>query len=189
MKYKKILISSALLSVLFSLVQLILFFFNLQLRAWVNVIWLSLCILGFVTGVIGMYITTKRKKVLYGMLAAVVLGILVFITPLCFYAAMFLEQIPHKEYVLEIDGYKFVGYEDDFWDDFIDFFDYKNCFVSGNKKRFTAHGKRTDDNGNIVFYDELYEFKHLEDIYEYKSGDFDIDELTQADNTKIKKDN
>ena len=94
--------------------------------------------------------------------------ILTFVTPLGFYVVGFLEQIPHKEYVYQVDGYKFVGYEDDFWDVFIDFYDYKNAFVSGTEKRFTARGHDTDEEGNLYFYDDMHRFEHLDDIYRYK---------------------
>ena len=80
-----------------------------------------------------------------------------------------------------LDGYKFVGYEDDSWDVFIDFYDYKNKIVSGTKKRFTALGYITDEKGKRIFYEENYNYEHLEDIYEYTQGKFTTEDLTLAD--------
>ena len=71
-------------------------------------------------------------------------------------------------------------YKEDGWDVFIDFYDCKNCFVSGSKKRSTANGYNLDDYGNEVFYDELRDLENLEDIYEYNLGNFDESELTKV---------
>ncbi|WP_161487306.1 hypothetical protein [Butyrivibrio hungatei] len=88
--------------------------------------------------------------------------------------------IPHKELVTVIDGYKFIGYVDDSWDTFIDFYDYKNAFVSGATLRFTALGYYTDEeSGKKRYYDELRYIDHLEDIYEYKQGYFTEKDLTK----------
>ena len=94
--------------------------------------------------------------------------ILTFVTPLGFIVIGSLESIPHKEYIYQVDGYTFVGYEDDFVDVFIDFYDYKNAFVSGTEMIFRAYGHDTDEEGNLYFYDDMHRLEHLEDIHRYQ---------------------
>ena len=129
--------------------------------------WLGAVFLSFVAGFVWLYIKTKSKPALGVIIAiAIFIGSL-FIPDVGLRVIGSLYQIPHKEYVFVIDGYKFVGYEDDFWDVFIDFYDYKNAFVSGSERRFMAYGHETDENGNVVFYDDFRNYEHLEDIHEY----------------------
>ena len=169
MKTKNIkpIIFSLVLLVLYILIQCVLVKHGLQLRAWINVSCLLAVCLGFVTGIIRLFVKTRSKKALGVLIVMVAFVILIFVTPLGIYVFSFLEQIPHKEYVYQVDGQKFVGYEDDFWDVFIDFYDYKNAFVSGTEKRFTARGHGVDEEGNLYFYDEMHRFELLEDIHRY----------------------
>ncbi len=162
---KKVLFTSTALLVTYILTEVILGIFGLQLRAWINVVWLWATFGGFVLGVILIFIMTRKKTILFGMIATVALVVGILFSPVGIDVLLFFGQIPHKEYVTEIDGHKFVGYEDDVWDVCIDFYDYKNPFVSGTEKRFTACGSKIDDSGNRVFYDDFREYRHWEDIF------------------------
>ena len=178
--FKNLLYTSAALLVIYLLAQLVLLIFGLQFRAWINVWWLGAVVVTFVAGLFQRYFKTKNKIILISMGTAVILGFILLYTPIGLITILMLESIPHEEHVVVIDGYKFVGYKEDGWDVFIDFYDYKNSFVSGSKKRFTANGYNIDDDGNEVFYDELRDLEHLEDIYEYNLGNFDESELTKV---------
>ncbi len=181
--YNNLLATSGVLLVVYLLAQIILNVFGLQFRAKINVWWLGGVFGLFIIGVIQLYIKTKSKKVLFSMIISTVIFVALFFnTEFSLLVIGLLEQIPHEEYVIVIDGYKFVGYEEDFWDVFIDFYDYKNAIVSGTKKRFDAIGYKTDEAGNLVFGDDLRYYEHLEDIYEYTNGEFTTEDLTLADN-------
>ena len=160
-----LLIFNTVIFVTYIIGQLILNHFGLQFRAAVNVICLGGVFLIYVAGIIIKCIITKNMKLYMAIISAVFLVFTIIVASEGMAVVLFIDNIPHKEYVVEIDGYKFVGYESDALDVFIDFYDYKNALVSGNKRRFTAHGHRTDENGNIVFYDDMYDFYHLDDIY------------------------
>ncbi|MEE3495580.1 MAG: hypothetical protein VZR06_10495 [Butyrivibrio sp.] len=91
---------------------------------------------------------------------------------------MVYSSIPLNEHIVEIDGYKFIGYEEYFMDDpFIHFYDYKNNYVSGSKKRFTTEWSKTDENGNVIYGDDMRTYEHLEDIYDYREGYWTTDDL------------
>ncbi|MBO4456557.1 MAG: hypothetical protein J5802_02425 [Butyrivibrio sp.] len=179
---KSILFYSVVALAIYILSQCILGIFGLQFRAKINVWWLGITFGLFVIGVVQQCIIRKSKKLVFSVVIGVVSFAVLCLNPFFgIFVIDSIERIPHKEHVLVIDGYKFVGYEDDFWDVFIDFYDYKNGIVSGTKKRFTAIGYETDDAGNKVFYDDLRYYKHLDDIYEFKYGEFDTSELTVAE--------
>lgn len=181
--YKNLLAISGALLATYLLAQGILNVFGLQFRAMINVWWLGITFILFISGVIQQCIVRKNnKKFVFSVVASISIFVLFCFNPeFELFLICLLEQIPHKEYVLVLDGYKFVGYEDDSWDVFIDFYDYKNKIVSGTKKRFTALGYITDEKGKRIFYEENYNYEHLEDIYEYTQGKFTTEDLTLAD--------
>ena len=181
--FKNLLVTSGILLAIYLLVQLILNVFGLQFRAKINVWWLGITFVLFIIGIIQLCNRRKSKKLIFSVVISIsILVLLCFNPEFDLIVISLLEQIPHKEYILVIDGYKFVGYEDDSWDVFIDFYDYKNKFVSGSEKRFRAYGYTTDENGNRIFYDENRNYEHLEDIYAYTQGKFTTEDLTLADN-------
>lgn len=176
-----LIITSICLFVIYIIAQILLNLFGLQFRAKVNVIWLGSSLLGFVVGIVLKSIITRNVKLFMAVIAASFMTMTALLSPYGIYIICAIDEIPHKEYVVEIDGYKFVGYENDAWDVFIYFYDYKNAVVSGNKIRFTANGAEIDENGNVVIFDDIREIYNLEDIYEYNRGYFTTDELTKAD--------
>ena len=180
---KNLLVISGVLLAIYLFAQLILNVFGLQFRAKINVWWLGITFVLFIIGIIQLCNRRKSKKLIFSVVISIsILVLLCFNPEFDLIVISLLEQIPHKEYILVIDGYKFVGYEDDSWDVFIDFYDYKNKIVSGSEKRFRAYGYTTDENGNRIFYDENHNYERLEDIYAYTQGKFTTEDLTLADN-------
>ena len=179
--FKNLLAISGILLALYLLVQGSLRIFDLQLRAWINVWWLGITALVFILGILQQIFKVKNIKLKIGSIVAIIAAIVLLLkTRLGLLLLMTAWVIPHEEQVAIIDGYKFIGYVDDSWDTFIDFYDYKNAFVSGATLRFTALGYYTDEeSGKKRYYDELRYIDHLEDIYEYKQGYFTEKDLTK----------
>lgn len=174
---KILFITDAALFNLYFSVQLILHICDLQLRGWINSIFFKTVIIIFFAGSLSLFVITKNKltrKILLAIFGLILLFRFSFYG--MFYYIVY-TSIPLNEHIAEIDGYKFIGYEEYFMDHFIHFYDYKNKYVSGSKKRFTSEWSETDENGNVIYGDEMRNYEHLEDIYEYSEGYWSTDDL------------
>ena len=104
------------------------------------------------------------------------LGIACFLWIFRFPLFIFCAAVPHKERVDTIDGKTFVGYEDNFWDNSIDYYEYKNFIVSGSKRIFSLYTVEEKPDGSIAYYDmDGNRIDHLQDLHEYRY----VDELKE----------
>ncbi len=148
---------------------------GLQLRAWVNVacaVFVGVCVLLWL---LLTFITADsiKKRITMGV---TLLGIACFLWIFRFPLFIFCAAVPHKERVDTIDGKTFVGYEDNFWDKSIDYYEYKNFIVSGAKRIFSLYTVEEKPDGSIAYYDmDGNRLDHLQDLHEYRY----VDELKE----------
>ena len=172
--FRNLIRTSFILSFLFFVLLEVLHLCGLQLRGWAFTCGMGLILLGFAAGFLQLFLRTTNLKRLIMAVAAV---ITVLSGALQFAAFAILLAMPGKEYVTEIDGHTFVGYEKGFMDPLICFYDANDFLTIGAEERFTASGYRTDEDGKTVFYAEPCYIYHLEDIPEYRQGEWDIRDL------------
>ena len=175
---KILFITDAALLALYFLVQIILHICGLQLRGWINSIFLKTVLVIFFAGLLSLFVITKKKQTRIRLLIVLGLILLFRFSLYGMFYYMVYSSIPLNEHIVEIDGYKFIGYEEYLMEDpFIHFYDYKNNYVSGSKKRFTTEWSKTDENGNVIYGDDMRTYEHLEDIYDYREGYWTTDDL------------
>lgn len=135
-------------------IRVFLAFFGLQLRAWVNVIWVVITAIAFIAGLLQKATTTESKKVKLGIAALFISGfiILLCVPVLPYILAMeFIEVVPLKEEVIEMDGHKLIASHNlGFMDPAMNFYEYKNFLVSGVRCVYHGWGYDTDEEGNVI---------------------------------------
>ena len=99
-----LIITSICLFVIYIIAQILLNLFGLQFRAKVNVIWLGSSLLGFVVGIVLKSIITRNVKLFMAVIAASFMTMTALLSPYGIYIICAIDEIPHKEYVVEIDG-------------------------------------------------------------------------------------
>ena len=171
--FKNTLFIGILLFVLFFVARFILGQFGLMFRAWINFIWLASSFILFIWGFIKLYNNVQNKiaKRVLSILTAVV--IIFAVLPLPFPIGLTLAidwageigAFPTREYIIEDDGYKIVGYHlFAFWDSKVKFYEYKNSFVVGSHCLLSCDNYDFDNNdGHFYAYDEFHSFT-IEDI-------------------------
>lgn len=151
--------------------SIILKLFNLQYRAWVNVFCIAVVCVCLLLGLVLSYISFNSIKKKLLLLIAFLLS-LGFIWICRLPIVIFCEAIPHKDRVDTIDGRTFVGYEDDFWDRSIDYYEYKNFLVAGSKRFFSLYTVDENPDGSLAYYDmDGNRIYHLSDLHEYRYVD------------------
>lgn len=172
--FRNLIRTSFILSLLFFALLEVLHVCGLQLRGWALMCGFGLIALGFAAGIIQLFMRTTNLKRLFMAVTGV---IAVASGALQFTAFVILLAMPGKEYVTEIDGHQFVGYEEGFMDTMICFHDVNDFLTIGAEERFTASDFKTDEDGRTVFYVEPNYIYHLEDIPEYRQGEWSISDL------------
>ena len=151
--FKHLLISSAFLIVSYVLVRITLGFFDLQFRAWVNVIWIALTILVFIAGLIqreSRPVDTKAQFKISVFIFAVFLMVCIPYIPFAL-TYKFIDVVPLYEDVIEIDGQKYIASHNiGFFDSDISFYEYKNFMFSSAHNIYPDWGYDTDEEGNVI---------------------------------------
>lgn len=137
---KSILFYTVLMAILFTLMHFFLKLFNVQFRQWVYYFIVLLSVLGIIIGTIQI-IRNKSKKV---KMVFVCIGVCIAIF-LAFYWHMILFIIMlsySPEHIISKDGNKYVAYVNSFLSVNVEYCDYINWFLVGNKvKIYEDYGK------------------------------------------------
>ena len=140
---------------------------GLQYRAWVTNSLIAISFFLMFIWVIYKIITQKDRWKRMKMLLAL-FGLLIVLWLARFPLLVIGTAVLRKERVDTIDGQTFVGYETDFIDKWIDYYEYKNVFVAGSKEIFTLAGVNETDDGKTIYYDmNGTQIEHLTDLYEF----------------------
>lgn len=126
-----------------SSLHLILLFNELMFRNWVYIITIFIVIFGFFIGIIQQILKIKKQK-----LKCVLLSIFIIMSSIIsLYIFPFLQtnDLFKSEYVVNVDGKKYITHEKGFFNTYILYYDYINVFVSGSQVRMEKDGKGNFD--------------------------------------------
>lgn len=147
--------------------NLLLGVIGLQYRAWVTNSLIAISFILMSLWVIYKMISQKDSRKRLKMYLAL-FGLLIVLWLARFPLLVIGTAVLRKERVDTIDGQTFVGYETDFIDKWIDYYEYKNVFVAGSKEIFTLAGVNETDDGKTIYYDmNGTQIEHLTDLYEF----------------------
>lgn len=132
---KSVLIYIAIYICMLVIINLILKNFNMNYREWIYFLSLILIIMGFIIGIIQLLLKIKKKIV---KINAIILFIIILI-PCIFYAYIFCIFAYRPEHIVMRDGKKMVAYVNGFMDTYVEYYDYKNFFVVGNKLKINEY--------------------------------------------------
>lgn len=132
---KSVLIYIAIYICMLVIINLILKNFNMNYREWIYFLSLILIIMGFIIGIIQLLLKIKKKFV---KINAIILFIIILI-PCIFYAYIFCIFAYRPEHIVMRDGKKMVAYVNGFMDTYVEYYDYKNFFVVGNKLKINEY--------------------------------------------------
>ena len=164
---KNILFYTVLYFCVFVIINIILNAFNMNYRECIYILSLILIGIGGITGIIQLLCKIKNKIV---KIISIILFIIVLI-PCAFYTYIFCIFAYQPEHIVMKDGKKMVAYVNGFMDTYVEYYDYKNFFIVGNKLKIkeyygnggfdpieNKHGHNYpvistdyyDENGNII---------------------------------------
>ena len=130
----------------FSFCMIVLAGCGLMFRRWVYILAAVVILSGGIAGVVQLILWLKSRaaKAVLLVLFALVLAFEVFPVLVVFYA--FGEQ----EYVVEREGKQYVVYVKQFLKTWVEYYDYRNFLVAGNRKRIEEfYGKQYFDPGDM----------------------------------------
>lgn len=120
---------------IFILGNIILNIFNMNYREWVYILSLILISIGLILGIIQVLCKIKNKTMK-------IIGIIIFVLaliPCAFYTFIFCIFSYQPEHVVIKDGKKMVAYVNGFMDTYVEYYDYKNFLVVGNKLKIKEY--------------------------------------------------
>lgn len=132
---KSVLFYTILYAILLYTLYLILEKFNLMFRQWINVISFIIIGTGSIIGV-GQVIFSINKKWLKTILGIVFVILLVIISPFVYMFSIFAYK---PEHVVDKNKEKYVAYVIAFHMTEVEYYEYKNLFVSGNKVKIREY--------------------------------------------------
>lgn len=140
---------------------------GMRLRSWVNIINILVILLSTISITIVRIKDCINKKRI--QLALILISVIFIFSAFSFVMVYFFEYSINRERVDVIDGERFVGYEDSFWDHSIDYYKYINIFVCGTERKFSLYDVKKGSDGRNIYYDmDGNVIHHLDELYEYK---------------------
>lgn len=132
---KNILFYTILYLLAFVIINIILNAFDMNYREWIYFLSLILIGVGFITGIIQLLCRIRKKNL---KIIAIILFIIVLI-PCLFYTYIFVIFAYQPEHIVMRDGKKMVAYVNGFMDTYVEYYDYKNFFIVGNKLKIKEY--------------------------------------------------
>jgi len=138
--FKYFIFYSAIFFAVFILLSFILPVFNLMLRQWFDIAFVSIISVTFILGIFQLLFLLKNKiiKIILFILFALV-TVFIFCPILLVVGAFGI----NKECVIEKDGQKYLIYIHNFHKTSVNYYEYKGWFVSGKRLLFTEYYGKT----------------------------------------------
>ena len=137
-KLKEHILLDTIIYILFMIITyFILKLFNMQYRNWIYYVSLSIIIVGTIVGIIQLYRRKEKifKRTIIALTLIVGLAFLVFWQ----YILFFLALLYTPEHVVIKDNEKYVAHVHYWLDTTVEYYEYINLFLMGNKKRSSEH--------------------------------------------------
>lgn len=128
-KFHSLLFDTALFLLLTCLLQGILYLCGFRLREYLKIIRLVILCVGLVGGILQKMIAIPKKSSRMILLCIFVISLLLF-APIGRELAWFFYQ---PEHIVERDGKTYVDYVSMYFETYVDYYEYKNCFLTGSQ--------------------------------------------------------
>lgn len=132
---RSILLDTILYAFIFVALYFILSLFKLMFREWVVIVSAIIIIVGFVIGMIQLFLKSK-KKVVIGVLISIFIVLFLLSTPIIY---LFVAFSYKPEHIVVKDEKKYVAYVNGFLRTYVNYYDYINIFVTGSQKRIEEY--------------------------------------------------